>query len=239
MGSLLWIGLALWWGIFTSIQPRPLATHIAAVSYVARRIDRPRVVVLSGLLYTLGHTAAYIGLGIALTLMVRGGFDRLDLPDPLSFHLNRVLGPLVIVVAVVLLEFVWFGSGGGGLGEKSQQRVDAGGVWGTGLLGAIIALSFCPLSAWLFFGTMIPVALRVDACIVLPLLYGIGTSLPVAVFVALVALSTPSVGKAYGALSRFSWWARRITGAILLIVGLHFTLVSIFAIDPFWFPWLK
>ncbi|MHC4186078.1 MAG: urease accessory protein UreH domain-containing protein, partial [Planctomycetota bacterium] len=57
---------ALWLGLMTSISPCPLATNIAAISFVSRRIGRTRIVFLTGLLYTLGRILAYVALGILL-----------------------------------------------------------------------------------------------------------------------------------------------------------------------------
>jgi cytochrome c biogenesis protein CcdA len=61
--------MALWLGILTSISPCPLATNIAAISYVGRRVDSSRKVLFSGLLYTIGRAAAYI---LVAFLIVKG-----------------------------------------------------------------------------------------------------------------------------------------------------------------------
>ena len=45
------LGTALWLGILTSISPCPLATKIAAISFISRKVEEPRWVLLSGLLY--------------------------------------------------------------------------------------------------------------------------------------------------------------------------------------------
>ena len=42
------IGSAVWLGILTSISPCPLATNIAAISFIGRRIDSPRAAVATG-----------------------------------------------------------------------------------------------------------------------------------------------------------------------------------------------
>ena len=39
------IGSAVWFGILTAISPCPLATNIAAVSFIARRVDNPKAAV--------------------------------------------------------------------------------------------------------------------------------------------------------------------------------------------------
>ena len=64
------IASALWLGILTSISPCPLATNIAAISYIGRRVGNTRQVFLTGLLYTLGRTLVYLALGVLLVASV-------------------------------------------------------------------------------------------------------------------------------------------------------------------------
>ena len=61
---------AAWLGILTSISPCPLATNIAAVSYLARRAGSRRSAVVGALAYAVGRAGAYvlIGAGVALGL---------------------------------------------------------------------------------------------------------------------------------------------------------------------------
>ena len=41
MNSLIFdMGLALWFGILTSISPCPLATNLTAISFIGRKVDR-------------------------------------------------------------------------------------------------------------------------------------------------------------------------------------------------------
>jgi cytochrome c biogenesis protein CcdA len=58
------LGSALWLGILTSISPCPLATNIAAISFIGRRVDSPRQVIAAGLIYTFGRLVTYLVLGI-------------------------------------------------------------------------------------------------------------------------------------------------------------------------------
>jgi cytochrome c-type biogenesis protein len=54
---------ALWLGILTSISPCPLASNVAAISFLSKEITHPAFVFISGLAYTLGRMAAYVVLG--------------------------------------------------------------------------------------------------------------------------------------------------------------------------------
>ena len=218
---------ALWLGILTSVSPCPLATNIAAISYIGRKVQQPRQVFFTGLLYTLGRTLAYLGVAIVLVASV------LSVPQVSLFlqkYLHLALGPLLIVVGMFLLGLIEFDLGGSGLAGALQKRVDTLGIWGAVPLGVVFALSFCPTSAALFFGSLIPLSLQANSSVALPLIYGLGTAVPVLVFAGIIALSAQSLGKAFQVLSSVEWWARMVTGGIFLGVGLWFSLKYIFEV---------
>ncbi len=220
-------GSALWLGILTSISPCPLATNIAAISYIGRRVGNARYVFLTGLLYTLGRTLAYVALAFVLVATV------LSVPQVSMFlqqYMQLVIGPLLIVVGMFLIGLIELQLGGGGMGERLQKRVDALGIWGSLLLGVVFALTFCPTSAALFFGSLVPLSLTLGSRVALPAIYGIGTALPVLVFAVLLATSAQSVGKAYNVLAKLEWWARMLTGGIFILIGIYFSLAFVFEV---------
>jgi cytochrome c biogenesis protein CcdA len=218
---------ALWLGVLTSISPCPLATNIAAISYIGRRVGNSRQVFLTGILYTAGRTLAYLALAVVLVASV------LSVPQISLFlqkYMHLVLGPILIVVGMLLLGMIQLNFGGGGIGAAMQQKVDAMGMWGAVPLGVVFALSFCPTSAALFFGSLIPLSLSANSSVALPLVYGVGTALPVLVFAVIIAMSAQSLGKAFNVLSKIEWWARMITGGIFIAVGIWFSLKYIFEV---------
>ena len=218
---------ALWLGILTSISPCPLATNIAAVSFIGRRIGRARAVLLTGLLYTIGRILTYVILGILLVTSV------LSVPQVsylLQKYMNKILGPILIFVGMILLELIHINVLGSGLSEKMQKRAESCGIWGAGLLGIIFALSFCPISAVWFFGSLIPLSVKYESSFLLPALYGLGTGLPVFLFAVLIAFGAQSIGKAFNKLTQIEWWVRRITGVIFVLIGIYFCLTHIFEI---------
>lgn len=225
---LIGIGSALGLGILTSISPCPLATNIAAISYIGRKVGSSRQVFLSGLLYTLGRTAAYLALAIVLVA------STLSVPQISLFlqkYMHLVLGPILVIAGMFLMGLIEFSPSGSGIGEGLQKRVDRMGIWGALLLGAVFALTFCPTSAAYFFGSLVPLSLKVKSSIALPVVYGVGTALPVLVFAVLLATSAQSVGKAYNILAKIEWWARMITGLIFIVIGVHFSLKYVFLLD--------
>jgi len=222
MGELLLAILsALWMGILTSISPCPMATNITAISFVGRKVDRPVYVLLTGVLYTLGRAFTYAVLGV---LIVGSLLSMPVLSHWLGKYMNKMLGPILIVVGMMLLGMLQFNVKGSNIGQWCQQRAEKFGLAGAFLLGVIFALSFCPVSAALFFGSLIPLSVQHSSGVLLPLVYGIGTALPVFFFGVVIALGANSLAGAFHKVTQFEKWARRITGGVFLAVGIYFTL---------------
>jgi cytochrome c biogenesis protein CcdA len=220
---------ALWLGILTSISPCPLATNIAAISFIGRRVERPRHVLVSGLLYTLGRTLTYVVLG---ALLVASLLSAPYISHVLQKYMNKFMGPALILVGMFLLELIAPVFDGSGMSDTMHDRVEKMGLGGAGFLGIVFALSFCPTSAALFFGSLLPLAVQSGSSTLLPSLYGIGTALPVVVFAILIALGVHSVGRVFERVAQIERWARRVTGVIFIGVGIYFCLVYIFKVFP-------
>jgi cytochrome c biogenesis protein CcdA len=218
---------AFWLGLLTSTSPCPLATNIAAVSFVGRRVGSPSKVLLSGLLYTAGRTLTYVVLGV---LLVSSLLSAPSLSQALQKTMNKLLGPLLILVGMVLLELIRIHLSGPGVSDRMHRRVEAMGMGGALLLGVVFALSFCPVSAALFFGSLLPLAVRLESGVALPLAYGVATGLPVLAFAILIALGAKRVGEAYDRLKPLEKWARFVTGGVFILVGVYYCLTHIFGL---------
>ena len=112
-----------------------------------------------------------------------------------------------------------------------QKRLEGYGMWGAALCGMLFALSFCPVSAALFFGSLIPLSVTHNSAFTFPLVYGLGTGLPVVVVAILIAMGAKYIGSFFNKLTRFELWARRITGAVFIAVGIYYSLIYIVGID--------
>ena len=222
------IGSAIWLGILTAISPCPLATNIAAISFIGRQVGDRRMVLLSGLLYTAGRTVAYVLLGAVVTA---GVIASSDLSRFLQKHLNEILGPILILLGMVLLGLIGSGLSLNLAGQDLQKRAGKGGAWWAAVLGILFALSFCPVSAGLFFGALIPLSIKHESRLLLPTLYGAGTALPVIAFAFLIAFATEHVGKAFNRLSQIEKWIRTTAGVLFVLAGLYYCLTHIYGIS--------
>lgn len=216
---------ALWLGVLTSISPCPLATNIAAISFISRRVSRTRVVLLTGLLYTLGRMVAYV---LIAAILVASLLSVTQVSVFLQRYMNKLLGPVLILVGMILLELISFNLPGFGVSERTQKRIESRGLLGAGLLGVLFAMSFCPVSAGLFFGILIPLSLKHESSLALPAVYGVGTGLPVFLFAVVMAFASQWAGKVFNRLTVVEWWMRRATGVIFIVVGIYYCVIYIF-----------
>jgi len=218
---------ALWFGILTSVSPCPLATNITAISFVGRRADSPGRVLLAGLLYTLGRAAVYI---LIASLLVQSLLSAPAVSLALQMWMNRLLGPILIVAGMLMLGLIRLRVTTRGASESLQAWVERSGLIGALALGMLFALSFCPVSATLFFGSLIPLAVSHESGFLLPLMYGFGTAIPVVGFAIVLAFGARWLGKAFSRITQIEKWMRAATGAIFIGVGIYMSLVHVYRI---------
>ena len=216
---LLAVGSALWLGILTSISPCPLATNIAAISFLSKKVLHVNAVLWAGFAYMLGRMLAYAILGV---LIIKSLLSVPAVAHFLQGNMNKLFGPALLVVGIFLLDIFKFSFPGVNFSCERQNRMADSGLWGALGLGSLFALSFCPVSAALFFGSLIPLALKTKDGAVLPLFYGLGTGLPVLFFAIAIVFGVKSLNQWFHKLARLELYTRRITGVIFVLVGIYY-----------------
>lgn len=211
----------------TSISPCPLATNIAAISFIGRRMEKTGAALWTSLFYILGRLVTYVLLGIIVA------FGVLSIPGVSNFlqkYMTLLIGPLLIIVGIVLLDWLPLRIRGFSASGNLQDKVSQGSTWGASLLGSLFALSFCPVSAAFFFGSLIPLTIHHKSYVLLPTLFGIGTGLPVIGFGLLIAFSAHAVARVFHRVTQIEFWVRKIAGALFIIIGLYLTLTNSFGL---------
>lgn len=214
------LGSALWLGVLASISLCPLAANIAAISFIGRRVNRPGAVLLTGVLYAAGRTLVYIALA---ALLVSSLLSAPAVSHALQRHMNKVMGPVLILVGMVLLGLIEIRTRGSDLGQRLGRGAERWGVWGGLPLGAAFALAFCPSSAALYFGSLMPMSIQHESRLLLPSAFGIGTALPVIAFAAAIAAGAGAIARAFQSASAIERWARVATGVVFILVGVYFS----------------
>ncbi|MEW6356427.1 MAG: aromatic aminobenezylarsenical efflux permease ArsG family transporter [Planctomycetota bacterium] len=235
MTRLIVLTSAFWLGLLTSISPCPLATNIAAISFITRSVGNTRKVLASGLLYTLGRTVVYVGLGVFILYFLQASLSgggpnsaAAGVSRFLQKYMGVILGPLLILIGMLLLEMLKSTASLNIGGQGLQERVAKGGAFWAFPLGVLFALSFCPVSASLFFGGLIGLSTQHSSPILLPTCFGIGTAVPVIVFAFIIAYSSQWIGKAFNRLTQIELWVRTATGMVFIGAGIYYTLTHIY-----------
>jgi len=212
-------------GLLTAISPCPLATNIAAIAYISQRVADRRYAVTTSALYTLGRMVAYSVLG---ALIIKAGLEVPGVASLLQSTGERVLGPILITVGAILLNVhrLRFGTGNARL-SSIGERVSRWGMVGGFLMGILFALAFCPYSAILYFGVLIPIALKTTGGIALPAVFAIGTGLPVLIFGTALSFGVSRVSGWFNALTRAQKTIRIVTSLILIGIGIYYVVLWI------------
>lgn len=212
-------------GLMMAISPCPMATNVTAIAYVSRKIGDSRYTILVGLLYSLGRMFVYVTIA---ALIVLCGLNVQSIALFLQQYGDLLLGPILLVCGILMLEIIplSFGFEHAGLQElkeRMSQKLSDQGLLGSFLLGILFALSFCPFSAVLFFGMLVPLALSTQDPIGVPLAFGFATGLPVILFSVLLVTGVKRCSNFLGKVQAAEVWFRRIVGIVFIIIGLYFT----------------
>lgn len=216
---------ALWLGILTSVSPCPLASNIAAVSFISRDIKKTSAVVWAGASYVIGRILCYSALGACISA------SMVNVPrvsQYLQMYMPKVIGPLLVVTGAVLLNLIALPFSGIVISQASAQRLQRRGAGGALLLGMLFALAFCPVSAALFFGSLIPLAVSSKSPLLFPCIYGLGTGLPVIAFALAIVFGVQRVSGLFNKVTAAERAVRTATGVILILTGFYYIAKYIF-----------
>ena len=95
------------------------------------------------------------------------------------------------------------------------------------LIGILFALAFCPYSAVLYFGVLIPLALKSSGGLALPAFFAIGTGLPVLIFGIALSFGVTRVSSWFDRINRAQMTIRIVTSWILIGIGTYYVLLWI------------
>jgi len=161
-------------GVMTSIHPCPLAANIAAISLLSGWSKKTREFAFIAFLFIGGYLGAFLFISFLLSA------GALSIPS-LSYHLQKtisvLLGPALILAGMVLAGLIGLDQFYkvpmmGWLQTKNRSGLQAFSM------GVLIALSFCPATAAIFFGLLIPLAIQWEQTALFPMAYALGIALP-------------------------------------------------------------
>jgi cytochrome c-type biogenesis protein len=212
-------GMCVLAGILTTFHPCPLTTNVAAVTLLTgwagpgynRRITLP--------LFIAGYLTSYLVLAVLLTT---GALSIPRINYFLQVLVNLMMGPLLILVGMLLADLLRLNRLYRGRILSGLRSMNWSG-FSAFPFGMLIALSFCPATAAIFFGILVPLSVDHDQRILFPVLYATGAVLPLIVLSVLLAKGVN--------LSKNEFLRRqlpRVSGWILILIGIVLTIQRIY-----------
>lgn len=222
-------------GLMTIISPCPFCSNLTAIGFISKDMSSPRRVVLNGVMYAIGKVVTYVALALVFIFgaqveVVQQFFEHWGEP---------VLGPFLIACGLFMLiggahEAHHESEHNHGLQKKVARLGERGGnvpswLWSF-VLGILFSLAFCPYSGVMYFGMLIPLTMAqpLSWSWLMPVMFGLGTGLPVIVIAWLLSCSIVGIGKINLRIRHFEIWLRRICAIIFIGMGLWLT-ISVFA----------
>lgn len=200
-------------GLMTTIHPCPLATNIAAISMLSGVSSRRKKQLAVIALFIAGYLLAFIGLAVVV-------YAGIMAVPKLSLFLQRIIsaffGPLLILVGMVLAGIIDLNRFYKVIPLNKNFWLTKGSVLSSFLLGALLAMTFCPATASVFFGVMLPLSIKHGQPFLFPVLFAAGALLPI------VALSVLIY---HGAIHKFK---RSFTGKVSVYAGWVMVIIGIY-----------
>lgn len=206
-------------GLLTAIAPCPLATNISATAYIARNITSKRMVIFSGGMYTLGRMFTYTLIGALIFF----GASKFEVASLFQGNGEKYIGFVLVLIGLVMVDVIKLNFiKGFNFTERMSEKFKGRGLFGSFSLGALFALAFCPYSGALFFAMLIPMTLSASAGLGLPVLFSIGTGLPVILFAFVIAFSMEKLGAYFKTITKVEKVMRVLAGVVFILTGLYY-----------------
>ncbi len=216
-------------GLMTIISPCPFCSNLTAIGYISKDISSRHRILLSGIMYAVGKIFAYT----LLSLIFIFGAQIEGIQHFLQTYGEPALGPFLFLCGLFMLI--------GGHHEQHHDHEHNHGLrarlsrftrtsnLNSLLLGFIFSLAFCPYSGVMYFGMLIPMTIAEPLAWswLMPVVYGLGTGLPVIIIAWLLAYSALGIGKINHNIQHIEIWLRRICATLFIGIGLYLT-ISIF-----------
>lgn len=212
---------AMFLGLIIAFSPCPLTTNILAIGFINKNIETKRKVFINGVFYTLGMSFSYF----MLALIISSGANLLAISSWFQLYSEKILAPLLIIIGILLLNIIPFNIPQVWNPAKRLQEKGVSNYFEAFLLGALFALAFCPNSAVLYFGMLIPLTIVNASQLYLPLVFSITAGIPVIIFAWVLAYTLSKLENFYSRVKHFGNYFRKFIGVLFIGVGIYYVLI--------------
>lgn len=210
---------ALLLGLLTILDPCTLMTSITAIGYIDKEINNKRRVLMVGTMFVLGKLSTYVLLSIPFMMGAQTHWIQ---------HVLGEWGEPILSVFMILCGILLLFAGhhhhehDHGVSKWLQNVDESSSAFWAFMLGIFFAIAFCP-HRLVYFITMIDITLTLPTSWnwLMPVVFGLGTGLPILIIAWLISYSAVGIGNLTNKMSAFEKWFRYICAVLFLAVGTY------------------
>ena len=209
---------ALLLGFLMILDPCTLFTSIAAIGYIDKEMQNRRRVLITGGMFVLGKLLTYVLLSIPFVM----GAQTAGIHHFIEEWGEPMLSAFMVVCGLFLLFSGHHHHEHDHGMSKWLQTVDEKSSWFWAfMLGIFFAIAFCPHRLVYFF-TMIELAMTLPMTWnwTLPMVFGLGTGLPILILAWLISYSAISAQTLTERMHKFEHWFRYVAAVLFLGYGI-------------------
>lgn len=204
------------------LDPCTLFTSIAAIGYIDREMQNRKRVLITGGMFVMGKLVTYVLLSIPFIM----GAHTDGIHHFLEHWGEPLLAAFMLVCGVLLLFSGHHHHDHDHGVSKWLQTVDDKSSWlWAFMLGIFFAIAFCPHRLMYFF-TMIEMSVSLESAWtwVMPVVFGLGTGLPIMILAWLISYSVVNTEVLTKKVQSFEKWFRYACAVLFLGFGVYLTI---------------
>jgi cytochrome c-type biogenesis protein len=201
-------------GLIGALAPCQLTGNISAITFYGNRSLQTNNHWIEVMFFIIGKLFVFSILGLFVWLI--GQEFQQSITIFFSWF-RKFIGPFILFLGLFLfgwIQLTWINR----LSSYFPQ-INKKGKFGAFLMGVTFTIAFCPTMFMLFFVTLMPLVLQSSYGMVLPAIFGIGTSIPL-IGLLLITWLLGIDGSLLKKSRRFGTIVQKTAGFILFLIGL-------------------
>lgn len=207
-------------GLLVALNPCQLAINLSALTYLHNRKAVNHTLMRQGGIYILGRTITYSILGIVLSILILQGMNIKGVQSLMSKGEDILPYLLFIIGAYLIYRTFHHHDHHGEECHSCGTTIKRSGPLGALTLGLMLAMAFCPETAIMYFGMLIPMSVANTLGWIAPLMFALGAAIPVITMTYLFNKASEKAHEFESNFKHFQQWANGVFGLAFIVAGI-------------------
>ena len=209
-------------GLLMILDPCTLITSVAAVGYIDREVENKRRILIAGALFGAGKIATYMLLSVPFLM----GAETEWVHSVLAKYGEPAMGVFLVLCGIVqLFSGHHHHEHDHGMSRWLKTVDESSYPFWAFMLGIFFAIAFCP-HRLIYFLMMIDLTIQTAASselsmIGMPLIFGLGTALPILLIAWAIPYGIVSTEGLTQKLKQYEHWIRIVCAVAFIMVGVY------------------